>query len=206
MRIGVAGPELSSTVRPLGLCLFRLMDTNRYCKGCGYCLNELGGPTCPECGRSFDPADPRTFVRRTPGSNAQKYVGVFTSVLVGSTLLWILIGFGGLFSLLLITPVVLAVAIAALGRRRAHWKLWESVLLVCPFYAWFALSFAFPSAKSLSNLFVEALIIAWLVPVAVLSRVVLGREQSTGVITLSVVVAVILAVASVFALVPPLPE
>lgn len=32
----------------------------RYCQGCGYELLGLELPSCPECGRAFDPADPST--------------------------------------------------------------------------------------------------------------------------------------------------
>ncbi len=31
------------------------------CLGCGYILDHLPEPRCPECGRSFDPIDARTF-------------------------------------------------------------------------------------------------------------------------------------------------
>jgi hypothetical protein len=34
------------------------------CRTCGYDLHELRDPRCPECGRGFDPADPRTFLSR----------------------------------------------------------------------------------------------------------------------------------------------
>ena len=34
-----------------------------YCRGCDYALVGLRSPRCPECGRRFDPADPRTFTR-----------------------------------------------------------------------------------------------------------------------------------------------
>lgn len=33
----------------------------RYCRGCGYSLHGLPEPRCPECGRNYDPADPRTY-------------------------------------------------------------------------------------------------------------------------------------------------
>lgn len=36
------------------------------CLGCGYALDALPLPRCPECGRTFDPADPATFVGLTP--------------------------------------------------------------------------------------------------------------------------------------------
>ncbi len=31
------------------------------CLGCGYILEHLPEPRCPECGRGFDPADRRTY-------------------------------------------------------------------------------------------------------------------------------------------------
>jgi len=33
----------------------------KYCLGCGYSLHGLPINRCPECGREFDPANPRTF-------------------------------------------------------------------------------------------------------------------------------------------------
>lgn len=38
----------------------------RRCLRCGYVLEYLPEPRCPECGRTFDPADPRTFRRDGP--------------------------------------------------------------------------------------------------------------------------------------------
>ena len=35
-----------------------------YCRGCGYVLDGLSDPRCPECGRSFDLADRRTYRTR----------------------------------------------------------------------------------------------------------------------------------------------
>jgi hypothetical protein len=32
-----------------------------FCRGCGYALQGLETPRCPECGRAFDPADPKTM-------------------------------------------------------------------------------------------------------------------------------------------------
>src|SRR5437868_5161225 len=39
-----------------------------FCRRCGYALLGLAAETraCPECGRAFDPADPRTTARRPP--------------------------------------------------------------------------------------------------------------------------------------------
>ncbi len=43
-----------------------------YCLGCEYDLRGLPEPRCPECGRAFDPQNPKTFlkapVRPTPYS------------------------------------------------------------------------------------------------------------------------------------------
>ncbi len=33
----------------------------KQCRGCGYIIDHLTEPRCPECGRQFDPDDPRTY-------------------------------------------------------------------------------------------------------------------------------------------------
>lgn len=38
----------------------------RYCLGCGYVLDGLPEHRCPECGRPFDPDNPRTFKTARP--------------------------------------------------------------------------------------------------------------------------------------------
>ena len=42
----------------------------RYCRSCQYDLAGLDAGRCPECGRPFDPADPKTFERRRRGPQA----------------------------------------------------------------------------------------------------------------------------------------
>ena len=37
-----------------------------YCRKCGYALRGLSEARCPECGRGFDPGNPRTTRRRPP--------------------------------------------------------------------------------------------------------------------------------------------
>lgn len=44
-----------------------------FCKQCGYCLYALPTNRCPECGREFDPADDRTFLRR-PRRKVRRWV------------------------------------------------------------------------------------------------------------------------------------
>jgi hypothetical protein len=36
-------------------------EPSRYCIRCFYPLNQLEGNQCPECGREFDPANPKTY-------------------------------------------------------------------------------------------------------------------------------------------------
>lgn len=42
-------------------------DNAARCLTCGYLLQGLPDPICPECGRAFDPSDESTFDTRPPG-------------------------------------------------------------------------------------------------------------------------------------------
>jgi len=44
-----------------------------FCRACGYPLIGLPGKTCPECGKEFDPQNPRTFARRPPRNMAWRW-------------------------------------------------------------------------------------------------------------------------------------
>lgn len=55
--------EHSETRPRLGLCL-----------DCGYALHGLATPRCPECGREFDPLDPKTMNMGRPLSAAAQWV------------------------------------------------------------------------------------------------------------------------------------
>src|SRR5688500_9185665 len=59
--------DVTTTAAPqplaLGLCL-----------GCNYPLRGLSGRRCPECGRPFDPGDPRTMNLGKPVGRVARYV------------------------------------------------------------------------------------------------------------------------------------
>ena len=61
-----------------------------YCRHCGYDLRSLPTSRCPECGRNFDPANPRTY-RKQPYRSWPRYakraaMGVGAILLVGVVL------------------------------------------------------------------------------------------------------------------------
>ena len=55
-----------------------------YCKHCGYDLRGLPSPRCPECGKDFDPANPRTFARRPPRSPVWRWAKRLTLLLLAA--------------------------------------------------------------------------------------------------------------------------
>jgi hypothetical protein len=60
------------------------------CLGCGYALRGLTEPRCPECGRGFDPLDPRTFRAGRPISRLTRLI------LRPVGLLWVILSLIGL--------------------------------------------------------------------------------------------------------------
>ncbi|MEA2707562.1 MAG: hypothetical protein QOF78_163 [Phycisphaerales bacterium] len=109
---------------PIGLCL-----------DCGYALHGLPTPRCPECGREFDPLDPKTMNMGRELSELAKWVlgpvrwpvslmswGAIVIALwyarlpggqiAGSSSLWILIGLGVLW---MMWPVVRVIAARKYG-------------------------------------------------------------------------------------------
>lgn len=59
-----------------------------YCKSCSYPLNDLSEGKCPECGRSFDPAQSRTFRRRPPRRRLTTVVLLTFILVVGGLTYW----------------------------------------------------------------------------------------------------------------------
>jgi len=63
----------------------------RYCAHCGYNLEQLPEPRCPECGHIFDFADPKTFRPEDPGVGWRclklAIIGLLISVIPGFLLL-----------------------------------------------------------------------------------------------------------------------
>jgi hypothetical protein len=107
-----------------------------------------------------------------------------------------------------VAGVALAAPIVFLGRKRAHWRVWELSLLVLPFTTWWLL-IASPLSdnfKSLANLGIEPLLVALVVPVATLLRVAVGASVSQGLFAAVLILASCAAAAGIFALVPGLPE
>ena len=66
----------------------------RYCKGCQYTLRDLNSRACPECGRAYDPDNPRTTSAHPAGVTRRGFA-VFahflTWFLLGITLLSIVL-------------------------------------------------------------------------------------------------------------------
>ncbi len=59
------------------------------CLTCGYILDHLPAPRCPECGRKFDPDDTATYFTRPESGRRYAFIAVTGCVLVVvSFLLW----------------------------------------------------------------------------------------------------------------------
>ena len=102
---------------------------------------------------------------------------------------------------------VFTAPIVFLGRKRVHWRAWETVVFVLPFAVWAVLMFSDLSIehKSLANLG-EPFYFAAAVPVAALVRVAIGRRITEHFAAGSLIAVMCVIASGVFFLVPPLPE
>jgi hypothetical protein len=53
---------------------------HKRCLGCGYILDGLPEPRCPECGRGFDPSEPATYAIGSPRHGWWHVLLVFASI------------------------------------------------------------------------------------------------------------------------------
>ena len=97
----------------------------RFCIGCGYALASSRGSSCPECGRAYDPADPRTTAATSRERRFREGLRRATATLtwgiggVGcGAVLWGLTGGDSMFAMLaglpLVPVAVILIAIAAM--------------------------------------------------------------------------------------------
>src|SRR5262245_17223418 len=77
-----------------------------FCLSCGYALDDIPGPHCPECGRVFDPKDPGTFRsvplgKLTAGQTRQLAIlewfltalyGGFVAPVINYSIAWLVLG------------------------------------------------------------------------------------------------------------------
>ncbi len=59
------------------------MPDEAACLGCGYLLRQLPARRCPECGRGFDPADPRTYRVPNVGTPRTRWVFCVLGAILG---------------------------------------------------------------------------------------------------------------------------
>jgi len=62
------------------------------CLSCGYLLRGLPSPVCPECGRTFDPADTTTYDLRPPDWRRRRKIKRIAFAVIGFIALWVAFG------------------------------------------------------------------------------------------------------------------
>lgn len=79
----------------------------RHCLTCGYIIDHLSAPRCPECGRVFDPDDSSTFVVDEP--EAAPRPGHFAALLAVTALLIVPVPWSLALDMRVARPMALAV-------------------------------------------------------------------------------------------------
>ena len=117
--------------------------------------------------------------------------------------------FGAILLIWLVHAIIAAVLSAPIvffGRKRVHWRFWELLVLILPFIVWYLLMFSeLAIGKSIANLG-EPVFFALAVPVAALARVVISSRVPERLCAASLIATVCVVAASVFFIVPSLPE
>lgn len=117
-----------------------------YCRTCVYDLAGLEAGRCPECGRGFDRADPRSYRRRRPGP--PWVVGIGFAILIGiiaASGFWaaLLPNYGdsrhAAFAFVLGIGLIGGVTSAALAAANRSWLGRAPLLLVGVLCVWFGL-------------------------------------------------------------------
>jgi hypothetical protein len=105
----------------------------------------------------------------------------------------------------LVIGAVPSAPIVLLGRTRVHWSLVDLLALLLPFAVWGALCDFYSEGKSLANLG-EPFFFSFAIPVAALTRVIIGAHVNERACSISLVVLLSLVAAGVYWWTPALPE
>ena len=68
---------------------------HKRCLDCGYILDHLPESRCPECGRGFDPDDPKTYFTSLRSGRKYVWLAIAGWMVVGSALVGLDSGAGG---------------------------------------------------------------------------------------------------------------
>ena len=97
------------------------------CIDCFYILDHLQSGTCPECGRTFDPADPKTFTTKPPFVWWTYWLPALLVAGGGGGIVWaaLVMAYGFTAATTLVAPLAIGCFIGYAGKVR----LWYKILL-----------------------------------------------------------------------------